>query len=226
MMPTTINLKPGTLKYGLSIVFLLILLASIGSSSKVTSSLSKYWPDASAAEMKNSLKIFLTSMKIRRAAVAKVRSEMHLAELFQDKRRIKEEIADLKRNLQTVNANFQSNNILKVLDVQRSERDENGNMGQSKVRVRELTTAKINEWKNKLETKEQELADIRRRIQLNNNIIQNPENYISIPREYAKDPEEQREKEHEVLVLDRENMAFRKDIATREVVPSWVSDEW
>lgn len=209
----------------------LVLVVSFGESgtpSLLKTNLQKLLPEATTKEIRNNFKVFLTNAKIRQVPLAKKRSELLLSKLYKEERVLKEQIQNLERNLGMVGNNMKRQG-LRVIEVSdhKKEEDVKGQTRKPKIKVSDLTSSRIDEWKAELEAKKAEFAELRSKIEESKNIIKNPENYISIPTNYGRrDVEDVREAEREILINDRENMDFRLKIATRQDVPAWITDSW
>ena len=147
---------------------------------------SKLLPKKPIKEVKNDIKVFLTKNKLRQIPVAQERSERLLSKLYREEKVLLEQIANLESNLGKVSSNMRRN-AFRVVEIQdNSERNQAiGSSARSKVRVTELTSAKIEEWERDLEKKRKEFKELRSKIDEANGIRKNPENYISIPANYG-----------------------------------------
>jgi len=180
--------------------------------------------DASPKEIRTNFKIFLTNMKIRPVPLAKKRSERLLSKLYKEERILKEEIEELEKNLNRITNNM-ARGAIKVLEV-KGDLKKSSDPSRPRAVVTQLTTSRIDEWKTSLEAKRRQFLNLRAKIMETKNIIKDPENYISIPSNYGQNPEEQREREKEVLIADRKNMQYRADIIQEKATPSWLTDDF
>lgn len=184
-------------------------------------------PDASGKEIKNNLKVMLTNMKLRKVPIAKKRSERTLSRLYREERELGEQIKELETNLAQVSQGKRRTTYT-MLEVRPANHGQpRGDDGlRPAARVTQLTEAKIDEWETTLKAKREQLDDVRKKIAEAKEIIKNPEDYVSVPTDYGRDPAGQRAREKELLVKDRENMSFREQVQTGQVAPLWITDSF
>lgn len=86
--------------------------------------------------------------------------------------------------------------------------------------------ANVDLLKSTLEDKNHQLLEVQTKISETKKVIKDPKNSIMVPRNYGLDPAEQREREKEQLIRDRENSNYRSDVLEGKIQPSWLIDEW
>lgn len=188
---------------------LLLLVAIVGSDI----SLDTFTPDASADEMVNNVKVFLSDIKIRRVPLAKRRAEKALDDLYAEKRALDEEFKGLEKKLARLSP------IGKGF-IQMSTESVVSNT------IYQTTQANIAKWEASFKEKEYRLKEIKEEIEEANRIARHPHTYVSVPVHYGRDPVAEQERERDLLIQDRENMLYRGKIVTGEIKPLWLVDEW
>lgn len=211
---------------GLTLAISLVFMSSPVSSTNVLKGTSfKFLSDHSSSEIKNDFKVFLTKLKVRRVPLAKKRSEISLTKLYKDQRELKEEIANLEEDLNNIDRRRETVGKAELLSRLPKDNDVKSKSVQAK--VKELALNKIKDMEQTLEQRKSQLAEIENDIQEAKEIAKNPEAYISIPKDFAKeDPDTVRENETQILIKDRENMLWRQQILNKEIEPTWITDGW
>lgn len=187
----------------------------------------------SSRELKNDFKVLLTDMKLRQVPLSKDRSERALSKLYAQEEELKEQVEKVESDLRRVTLN--SGKKIDIMEL-KSKQEMAKNPKASKHRMSLLTQKKIDEWQKEYDTKSKELEILRNKIADLKNIINNKGDYISVPKNFGVfDPVEQREREREVLLLDRENMEMRNAIndelisgkdPSKMELPTWMADNW
>lgn len=217
-------------KITINVVFCLlpavIFLTSVrySQSSVLLKSFSKLLTGANSKELSINIKVLLTEARLRRVPIAKKHSEKLLQGLYQEEHSLKQEWLMLKKSL--LDVSFNQRRISRIEAGSESKKsDDTGTKRQPKVNVNQLTSSKREEWQNEIASIERQLEEVRNKIQEAKDISANPDNYISVPHNYENvDPEEQREKERQILITDRENSNFRSRLL--ELRPFWLRDYW
>ena len=204
------------------------VVGASSTASGLNAAIAKIIPEGkSSEEIKNSMKVFFTKMKLRQVPLAKEQSEILLTKLYQEKRILEEVVGELKAKVNRIKTNIHQNSLRYISKVNYGEQKDKKTNRPPKFSVGQLTEETLNKRQAELDAKERELAYVQSRIDQAKAVAKNPVDFVAVPKNYGFDsPEEVQDRELDVLILDRERMEFRRQIVEGELPVSWLVDHW
>lgn len=205
----------------------LVCVCASGTISSINAAMAKMIPEGkSSEEIKTSVKVFFTKMKLRQVPLAKEQSEALLIKLFQQKRILDDVVKDMRTKVNVMRTNMHQNSLRYISKVDYGD-EKLGKSRRPRLSVGSLTEEALAKAEADLEAKESQLKYIQGRIDQAKDVARNPVDYVAVPSNYGREPpEEVQEREIDVLIEDRTRMDFRRQILEGSLSVSWMDDHF